>query len=94
VLASNLDLQPQTWALGVVFRNLVIPGSLAGAAVGQPFITNDLGDATQTNFELFYNLSINEHLSVTPTLMLVTNPNNDAANPDVWEGTLRTVFSF
>jgi len=94
VLASNLDLHPQTWALGVVFRNLVIPGSLAGAAVGQPFITDDLGSATQTNFELFYNLSINEHLSVTPTLMLVTNPNNDAANPDVWEGTLRTVFSF
>nr|WP_290223449.1 iron uptake porin [Trichocoleus desertorum] len=94
VLASNLDLQPQTWALGVVFRNLVIPGSLAGAAVGQPFITNDLGDATQTNFELFYNLSINEHLSVTPTFMWVANPNNNDTNPDVWQGTLRTVFSF
>jgi hypothetical protein len=94
VLASNLDLHPQTWALGIVFRNLVIPGSLAGAAVGQPFITSDLGSATQTNFELFYNLSINEHLSVTPTFMLVTNPSNNDTNPDIWEGTLRTVFSF
>ncbi|HEY9750041.1 MAG TPA: carbohydrate porin, partial [Allocoleopsis sp.] len=65
-----------------------------GAAIGQPFITSDLGDATQTNFELFYNLSINEHLSVTPTFMLVTNPNNNDSNPDIWQGTLRTVFSF
>lgn len=94
ILARDLDLNPQTWALGVVFRNLVIPGSLAGAAIGQPFITSDLGDATQTNFELFYNLSINEHLSVTPTFMLVTNPNNNDSNPDIWQGTLRTVFSF
>ncbi|MEP0871649.1 iron uptake porin [Trichocoleus desertorum AS-A10] len=94
VLAQNLDLHPQTWALGVVFRNLVIPGSLAGAAVGQPFITSNLGDATQTNFELFYNLSINEHFSVTPTFMLVTNPNNNATNPDIWQSTLRTVFTF
>lgn len=94
ILARDLDLTPQTWALGVVFRNLVIPGSLAGAAIGQPFITSDLGDATQTNFELFYNLSINEHLSVTPTFMLVTNPNNNDSNPDIWQGTLRTVFSF
>jgi len=56
-IKQELDLQPRTWVIGLALRNFAIPGTLAGIAIGQPFIEDDLGNATQTNFEAFYNLS-------------------------------------
>lgn len=93
-LTQPLDLDPQSWMVGLTLRNFFIPGSLAGVAIGQPFVESSLGDATQTNYELFYNLALNDHLSITPTLMLVTNADNNDASDAIWQGTLRTVFSF
>lgn len=91
---EDLDLHPVTWAVGVGFRNLLLPGTVAGVAIGQPFVSEDLGNATQTNFEAFYNLQISDNLSVTPTFSLVTNADNDSSNGTLWQTTLRTVFSF
>ncbi|WP_026733053.1 iron uptake porin [Fischerella sp. PCC 9605] len=91
---EDLDLRPVTWAVGVGFRNLLLPGTVAGFAIGQPFVSEDLGNATQTNFEAFYNLQISDNLSVTPTFSLVTNADNDSSNGTLWQTTLRTVFSF
>jgi len=90
----DLDLRPFSWAVGLGFRNLLLPGTVAGIAIGQPFVTHGLGNATQTNFETFYNLTINDNVSVTPTLSMVTNANNDSLNGTIWQGTFRTVFSF
>nr|MBF2065197.1 carbohydrate porin [Calothrix sp. C42_A2020_038] len=90
----NLDAHPLSWAVGLQKRNLVIPGTLAGVAVGQPFVTGDLGNATQTNFEAFYNLKLSDNISVTPIFTVVTNPDNDKDNSTIWQTTLRTVFSF
>jgi hypothetical protein len=94
LLGRNLDLTPKTWALGVVVRNLWVPGTLAGFAMGQPFVEDDLGDGTQTNFEAFIQIFLNDRISITPAIMLVTNANNDDAVEDIWQGTIRTVFSF
>jgi hypothetical protein len=93
-LNQNVDLQPWTWALGLGLKNLVLPGTLAGFAVGQPFITEGAGNATQTNFEAFYNLELSDNLSVTPVFSVVTNADNDSRNGTIWQGTLRTVISF
>ncbi|MBW4510489.1 MAG: iron uptake porin [Scytonematopsis contorta HA4267-MV1] len=90
----NIDTKPLTWSLGVGWRDIVIPGTLAGVAIGQPFISKDFGNATQTNLEAFYNLQLNENLSLTPTLSLIVNPNNNSASGTVWQSTLRSVFSF
>jgi len=92
-IAQNLDLHPYSWAIGLGLRNFFIPGTLAGVAVGQPFVA-DLGNATQTNLEAFYNLELNDNISVTPTISVIRNANNDSSNGTTWEGTLRTVFSF
>jgi Carbohydrate-selective porin, OprB family/S-layer homology domain len=93
-LNQNLDLQPWTWALGLGLKNLLLPGTLAGFAVGQPFIAEGAGNSTQTNFEAFYNLELSDNLSVTPVFSLVTNADNESRNGTIWQGTLRTVISF
>ncbi len=92
--SQNLNLQPHTWAVGISWRDLAIPGTLTGIAIGQPFVEADLGNATQTNFEAFYKLQLSDHLSVSPIVQLIDNANNDSANGITWQATLRTSFAF
>lgn len=91
---EQVNFSPSTWTIGLTVRNLAIPGTLAGIAFGQPFVEDNLGNATQTNFEAFYNLTLSENISVTPALQLVKYANNQRSNGTIWQGTLRTVFSF
>lgn len=93
-LNRDLNTNPLSWSVGMGLRNLVIPGTVAGIAVGQPFVTGDLGNATQTNFEAFYNLKLSDSISVTPIFSVVINPDNDRDNGTIWQSTLRTVLSF
>lgn len=93
-IKRNLDLHPVSWAIGVGVRNILIPGTVAGVGIGQPFVASGFGNATQTNFEAFYNLPLNDNLSITPTVSLVNNANNDSSNGTIWQSTLRSVFSF
>ena len=69
-------------------------GTTAGIAVGQPFIEGDVGNATQTNFEAFYNLPVRDRIRITPLIQVVTNPSNQSSNGSITALTLRTVFSF
>jgi Carbohydrate-selective porin, OprB family/S-layer homology domain len=91
---QDLDLYPLSWAIGLSWHNLFIPRTVAGIGIGQPLITDGFGNATQTNFEAFYNLALNENFTITPTISLVSNPNNDSSQGTIWQTTLRTVFSF
>ncbi|KAB8332264.1 porin [Scytonema tolypothrichoides VB-61278] len=91
---QDLDINPFSWAVGFGIRNLVIPGTFGGLAVGQPFVTDGLGNTTQTNIEAFYNLELSDNVSITPTFSVVTNANNDSSNNTIWQGALRTVISF
>jgi carbohydrate-selective porin OprB len=69
-------------------------GAMAAIAVGQPFIENQVGNATQTNVELFYRFPISDNISITPDLQFIFNPNNNSNNSTITVGTLRTVFTF
>ncbi len=93
-ISQNLNLHPHTWAVGVSWRDLVLPGTLTGIAIGQPFVEADLGDATQTNFEAFYKLQLSDNLSVSPVVQLIDNANNESSNGITWQATLRTSFAF
>jgi porin len=79
---------------GVAFPDLLKQGALAGIAVGQPFIEGNIGNATQTNFEAFYNLPINDNIRVTPLIQVITNAANQDTNGTIMTGTVRIVFSF
>lgn len=94
VTNTDLDLRPFSWAVGLGLRNIVIPGTVAGIAIGQPFVSKDLGDANQINLEAFYNLQLSDNISVTPTFTFVDNADNDSSNSIIWQSTLRTVISF
>jgi BMFP domain-containing protein YqiC len=88
------DIKPNYWMAGIAFPDLFTRGALAGIAAGQPFIANEIGDSTQTNFEAFYNFPINYNIQVTPLIQVITNPSNQESNGTIVTGTLRTVLSF
>ncbi|GAA6619593.1 iron uptake porin [Scytonema sp. NUACC26] len=88
------DINPTYWMLGLAFPDLFVRGAKAGIAIGQPFISRDVGNATQTNFEAFYNYPISNSIQIAPVVQVITNPGNQESNGTVITGTLRTVFSF
>ena len=92
VLQQDLNLNPKTWTVGVSVQNFLIPGSKAGLAIGQPFIS-DRFEATQTNFEAFFGLLLNDRLNISPSITVVSNPNN-RASPTVVEWSLRVLYGF
>ncbi len=92
--SANDSLSPQTWSAGIAFPDLFKEGALGAIAVGQPFLESQVGNATQTNLELFYRFPISDNISITPDLQFIFNPNNNSGNSTITVGTLRTVFSF
>lgn len=84
---------------GLAYRDLLAEGSLLAAAVGQPFINSlasapGINDATQTNYELFFRYPLSDNISITPVFMAITNANNSATNSPIFQGLIRTTFSF
>ncbi|MDX2254300.1 MAG: iron uptake porin [Pseudanabaenaceae cyanobacterium bins.39] len=92
--ATSTDLSPQTWMFGFAFPDLFKEGAMAGIAIGQPLIESKIGNATQTNLELFYNFPVTSNIRITPDVQFIFNPNNLSTNSTIFVGTLRTVFSF
>jgi porin len=88
------NIQPQYWMFGLAFPDLFMQGAKAGVAIGQPLVVEQIGNATQTNFEAFYNIPVSKNLRITPIVQVIANPANQSSNGAIVTGTLRTVFSF
>ncbi|NJN23433.1 MAG: iron uptake porin [Acaryochloridaceae cyanobacterium RL_2_7] len=95
----------QTFQAGIAFNDLVVPGSTLGAAVTVPFLVSDsdfpragtvagVNDQTQFNIEGYYRLPVNDNISITPAVQVILNPNNSSLTRDIYQGLIRTVFSF
>jgi Carbohydrate-selective porin, OprB family/S-layer homology domain len=82
-----------SWMAGAGVRDLFIPGSLLAVSAGQPLIVQGQTGPEQTNFEAFYRFPINDNISLTPAVVVITNPSNNTGNTIV-QGVLRTTFSF
>ncbi|GAB4541976.1 MAG: iron uptake porin [Pleurocapsa sp.] len=87
-------LHPDYWMAGIAFPDLIKPGATGAIAISQPFIESEIGNATQLNFEAYYNFPFSENISLTPTFQVVSNAANQDDNGTIYSGTLRTVFSF
>jgi hypothetical protein len=87
------DLSPRTWMVGATVRNLLLTGSKAGIAIGQPFVTNDFGNATQTNAEAYFSFLLNDNINLIPSVQMVSNPGNEEGRT-VWQWAFRAVLDF
>jgi carbohydrate-selective porin OprB len=90
---SSSDLNPRSWMIGGTVQNFLITGSTAGAAIGQPFITKNLGTTTQTNFETYFGFALNDKIHLSPALTIISNPDNERRRT-IWQWTMRVVFDF
>jgi porin len=88
------DIKPQYWSAGLGFQDLLQKGDVAGIGVAQPFILSTIGDATQTNFEAFYNIPVSPKIRITPIVQVISNAGNQRTNGAIVTGTLRAVFAF
>lgn len=82
-----------SWMGGVGVKDLFVPGSLLAVAAGQPFVVDGDPNPDQTNFEAFYRFPVNDNITITPAVMVIT----DAANTNtetVIQGLVRATFSF
>jgi Carbohydrate-selective porin, OprB family/S-layer homology domain len=82
-----------TWQAGAGVKDLFIPGSLLAAAVGQPYVVLGQAGPQQTNIEGFYRFPINDNITITPAVMVITDLGNTRTNTAI-QGVLRATFSF
>jgi carbohydrate-selective porin OprB len=88
------DVKPQYWSAGITFQDLFQKSDMAGVGIAQPFILSTIGNATQTNFEAFYNMPVSPKIRVTPLIQVISNAGNQRSNGAIVTGTVRAVFSF
>lgn len=95
--AGIADFKAQTFMGGVGVRDLLLPGSLLAAAYGRPFFGDDVepagGDA-QENYEVFYRFALTDNITITPAVMVIVNPVNGLGGDTIYQGVLRSTFSF
>ncbi|MCU0548308.1 MAG: iron uptake porin [Leptolyngbya sp. Prado105] len=97
------------WAVGLAFPDLFKEGSLGGIIFGMPpkITDSDFGLATPTatsarrededtsyHLEAFYRYRLNDNITITPGVLVIFNPEGNAANSAIYVGTLRTTFTF
>ncbi|WP_404786785.1 iron uptake porin [Altericista sp. CCNU0014] len=93
LLASNNNDGVVTWQAGVGVKDLFIPGSLLAAAVGMPYMVLGQAGPEQMNYEGFYRFPINDNITITPAVMVITDSGNVNTNTAI-QGVLRATFSF
>jgi Carbohydrate-selective porin, OprB family/S-layer homology domain len=100
---QNADYDALTFMGGLAYKDLFVPGALVGVAAGAPMITYNangfvkspgLNDTTQINVEAFYRFPVSDNISITPIFTAIFNPNNSTANDPIYQGVLRTTFTF
>ena len=96
--AAGGDRQIWNWAVTAAAPDLGGKGNLAGFLVGQEPRVASSGNGTTDpksglHIEGFYQMKINDSLSITPGLIYLTAPNQQPGNSAVI-GALRSTFSF
>ena len=91
-------------AVTLAFPDLFAKGNLGGIIVGVPpkVTSNDFivsgrrqeDEDTALHIEAFYRYRVNNNISVTPIVYVITAPEHNNNNDPIWVGVLRTSFTF
>ena len=96
------DADIWTYALTFGFIDLFKEGNFGGIVVGaEPTLRGlevpgpeDFDRDFAFHIEAFYKYRVNDNILITPGVIWLTSPNQDADNGDVVIGTIRTTFTF
>ena len=103
---DNGEAEIINFAGAIVISDLVKEGSMAALIVGaEPFLSSIDGDGDDTDedipvdiplhVEALYKFNLNDNISITPGVIWLAAPNQDADNnEDIFIGALRTTFTF
>lgn len=89
-----------SWAVTAVVPDLGKLGSQLNFVFGMPpkVTSNDVSSRldrdTSLHFELSYRYPLTNNIFLTPGVLLITNPEHNAANDSIWIGLFRTTFTF
>jgi Carbohydrate-selective porin, OprB family len=89
-----------SWAVTAVVPDLGKLGSQLNFVFGMPpkVTSNDVSSRldrdTSLHFELSYRYPLTNNIFLTPGVLLIVNPEHNAANDSIWIGLLRTTFTF
>ncbi len=97
-IATDLPDRPKAdvinWAMILGYSDLLGEGNQLGVIIGYPPQTLQNSSAASLHFELSYKIQMNEHLSITPGLLMITNPEADPNRSPIITGVIRTTFRF
>ncbi len=103
-LLGRGDANIWTYSVQAAFPDLFKPGNLGGLVIGmEPTLTGlRIGDKfvggfqndTSLHIEAYYRHQLTNNISLTPSVIWITAPNQDQDNEDIVIGGLRTTFSF
>jgi Carbohydrate-selective porin, OprB family/S-layer homology domain len=107
VLKNTGSATANYWAANLSVKDFGRKGNLLGVTFGQPPKitgsdyrgTTGIGarrkDAdTSYHLETLYRMQLSDHISVTPSLLVIFNPEHNEKNDTIYIGTLRTTFTF
>jgi hypothetical protein len=71
-----------------------VTSNSASRLVGGVVTPGNVDKDTSLHLEAFYKYKLSDNLTITPGLLMLTNPEHNAANPTEYLGTIRTTFAF
>ena len=99
-IATDLPNTPEAdilnWAVTLGYLDWLGEGNQLGLVVGYPPQTLAVQDQTASSLhlELSYKIQMKEYISITPGLIMVTNPETDPNRSSIITGAIRTTFRF
>jgi len=88
------------WSVNLAFPDLFAEGNRGGIIFGQPpkvtsnSIASRVDPDTTYLLELQYNIRVSKNITITPGIIAVFNPNQNANNPTTYVGVIKTLFAF
>jgi hypothetical protein len=87
------------YAVTLAVPHLGGAGNTLGLVIGVPpkLLARSTGGedrATSLHLEAFYKLKLSDNLDLTPSLLVITNPDHNSNNSTIYVGSVRTTFRF